>query len=138
MQQVARNLTDCDDGFLRGKKYLIMDRDTKFTKGFRTLLRESGVKPIILPPRSPKMSAHLERFMRSIKTEALCRMIFFGESSLRKATTSYLEHYHQERNHQGLSNRIIEPSESVGQGSGLVKCYQRLGGILRYYERAAA
>jgi len=138
MQQVARNLTDCDEGFLLGKKYLIMDRDTKFTQRFRGLLKESGVKAIRLPPRSPKMSAHLERFMRSIKCEALSRMIFFGENSLRRATISYLAHYHQERNHQGLSNRIIEPGDELGQGSGPVHCRERLGGTLRYYYRDAA
>lgn len=137
MQQIARNLTDCDDGFLLGKRYLIMDRDTKFTDAFRCRLRDSGIKAIRLPPRSPKMQAHLERFMRSIKCEALSRMIFFGESALRKAATAYLQHYHQERNHQGLCNRIIRPSEMVGQGSGSIKCHQRLGGMLRYYERAA-
>jgi len=138
MQQVARNLTECDEGFLLGKKYLIMDRDTKFTASFRGLLKESGVKAVRLPPRSPKMSAHLERFMRSIKSEALSKMIFFGESSLRQATISFLAHYHQERNHQGLSNRIIEPGGELGHGSGPVHCRERLGGTLRYYYRDAA
>jgi len=138
MQQVARNLTDCDEGFLLGKEYLIMDRDTKFTEDFRGLLKESSVKAVRLPPRSPKMSAHLERFMRSIKSEALSRMIFFGESSLRRATISYLAHYHQERNHQGLNNRIIEPGDEVGPGRGVVNCRERLGGTLRYYYRDAA
>ena len=138
MQQVTRNLTDCDERCLLGKKYLIMDRDTKFTEGFRKLLQGSGVKSIRLPPRSPKMSAHLERFMRSIKSEALWRMIFFGERSLRRATISYLEHYHHERNHQGLGNRIIEPGGELGPGVGPVLCRERLGGTLRYYYRDAA
>lgn len=115
-----------------------MDRDTKFTAGFRKLLKESGVKAIRLPPRSPKMSAHLERFMRSIKSEAHSRTIFFSEGSLQRATISFLAHYHQERNHQGLSNRIIEPGGEVGQDRGLVNCRKRRGGTLRYYYRAAA
>ena len=115
-----------------------MDRNTKFTEDFRGLLKESGVKAVRLPPRSPKMSAHLERFMRSIKSEALSRIIFFGENSLRRATISYLAHYHQERNHQGLNNRIIEPGGEVGRGSGVVNCRERLGGTLRYYYRDAA
>ena len=58
--------------------------------------------------------------MRSIKSEALSRIIFFGERSLRRATISYLAHYHQERNHQGLSNRIIKPGDELGQCSGAV------------------
>ena len=82
MQQVARNVTDCDDGFLLGKRYLIMDRDTKFTSDFRRRLKDSGIKSVRLPPRSPKMSAHLERFMRSVKSEAL----FEGNSLGRELT----------------------------------------------------
>jgi putative transposase len=65
-------------------------------------------------------------------------MIFFGERSLRKAVHSYVEHYHKERNHQGLGNSIIEPSEEVGQHDGEIECRERLGGLLRYYYRAAA
>jgi len=84
------------------------------------------------------MSAHLERFMRSIKSEALSRMIFFGERSVRHATISFLAHYHQERNHQGLGNRIIEPGVELGQGRGPVLCRERLGGTLRYYYCDAA
>ena len=138
MQQEARNLTDCNEGILLGKHYLIMDRDAKFTQRFRGLLKESNVKAIRFPRRSPKISAHLERFMRSIKSETLSRMIFFGETSLRRATISYLAHYHQERNHQGLSNRIIEPGDELGKVRGSVHCRERLGGTLRYYYRDAA
>jgi len=65
-------------------------------------------------------------------------MIFFGEKSLRRATTAYLEHYHQERNHQGLVNKLIDPSDEVGRTAGEVKCRERLGGLLNYYYRDAA
>jgi len=109
MKQIARNLTDAEDGFLNGKRYLLMDRDTKFCQGFREILKDEDVKPLRLPPRSPNLNAHIERFMRSIKSEALNRMIFFGEKSLRHATNSFIRHYHEEQNHQGLGNEIIEP-----------------------------
>ena len=104
MMQCARQLTDPFDGFLLGKRYLIHDRDTKFTDAFDHLLRDSGVKPVILPPRSPNLNAHCERFVRSIKEEALGQMIFLGEASLRYVLHQYLSHYHTERNHQGLDN----------------------------------
>ena len=65
-------------------------------------------------------------------------MIFFGEQSLRKAVSSFLEHFHRERNHQGLNNRLIEPGEEVGQRSGEIVSRERLGGLLRYYYRQAA
>lgn len=76
--------------------------------------------------------------MRSIKSECLNRMIFFGENSLRRAVREYLSHYHRERNHQGLENKIIDPDEEVGQIAGKNECRERLGGMLRYYYRDAA
>ena len=65
-------------------------------------------------------------------------MIFFGDKSLRNAVRQYLEHYHTERNHQGIANKIIDPEPGVGQIAGIIECRQRLGGMLRYYHRQAA
>src|SRR6266496_3186861 len=107
MQQCARQLTDPFDGFLLGKRYLIHDRDTKFTQAFDGLLKDSGVEPILLPPRSPNLNAHCERFVRSIKEEALGQMVILGERALYYAIHQYLTHYHTERNHQGLANQLI-------------------------------
>lgn len=76
--------------------------------------------------------------MRSIKDECLNRMLFFGERSLRKATREYAAQYHTERNHQGLDNRLIERADHVGSTVGPIRCFQRLGGMLRFYHRAAA
>jgi putative transposase len=135
MKQVARELTNCDDGFLLDKKVVLMDRDGKFGQAFRDFLDNEGAKPLRLPPRSPNLNAHLERFMKSVKTESLGRMIFFGEKSLRRAVRSYLEHYHTERNH---ANDIIEPVAKVGRADGSIDCRERLGGLLRYYHRQAA
>ncbi len=133
MTQIARNLTDCQDGFLNGKRYLLLDRDAKFTEAFVHVLEQDGVQCLKLPPQSPNLNAHLERFMRSIKEECLSRMIFFGESSLRRAISTYLEHYHAERNHQGLDNGLIQPESDVPSNVGKIECRNRLGGMLRYY-----
>ncbi len=138
MKQIARNLTNFEDGFLNGNRYILMDRDTKFCESFRDFLDDEGVEPVRLPAKSPNLNAHLERFMRSIKSECLDRMIFFGEDSLRKAVRQFLDHYHTERNHQGLENKIIDPGEEVGQVAGKIECRERLGGMLRYYYRDAA
>jgi transposase InsO family protein len=138
MKQIARNLTDCVDGFLRGKRYLLVDRDSKFCPAFKAILENEGVNPVPLPPKSPDLNAHQERFFGSLKSECLERMIFFGERSLRNAVGQYLLHYHGERNHQGLSNKLIEPGEEVGQADGEIECHERLGGLLRYYHRSAA
>ena len=138
MKQIARNLTACEEGFLQGKHYLLMDRDTIFSEGFRGILRGAGVRPVRLPPHSPNLNAHLERFWRSLKEECLDRMIFFGEGPLRRAVQEYVCYYHHERNHQGLENRIIEAGEELGQVKGVIHCRQRLGGTLKYYHRLAA
>ena len=138
MQQIARNLTDVEDGFLKGKRYVLMDRDDKFSPAFREILETGGVDAVPLPPKSPNLNAHLERFHRSLKEECLSRLIFFGETSLRRAVTLFLEHYHAERNHQGLDNRILQPGEEVGRSTGEIECRERLGGLLRYYYRDAA
>jgi putative transposase len=100
-------------------------------------MRIGCVKAFCLPPRSPNLNAHLERFLRSLKAECLDRMIFFGEPSLRRAAITYLAHYHAERNHQGLGNRLIEPEHGVGETVGRVRCRKHLGGMLRYYYRHA-
>jgi transposase InsO family protein len=138
MKQAARELTNFDDGFLNGKRYLIMDRDAKFCESFRAMLEDEGVNCVQLPPRSPNLNAHIERFMKSLKAEALETLILFGESMLRRTIASYLDHYHQHRNHQGLNNRIIEPGNEVGRFEGKVTCQENLGGLLRFYYRDAA
>jgi putative transposase len=138
MQQCARQLTDPFEGFLLGKRYLIHDRDTRFTPAFDGLLKTSGVEPIRLPPQSPNLNAHCERFVRSIKEEVLDRMIFLGEDALRYAIHHYLTYYHQERNHQGLDNQLIAPKPVVGGHMGAVRRRERLGGLLSYYYREAA
>ena len=137
MKQVGRNLTDPFDGFLHGKRYLLMDRDIKYSDAFRSMLDAAGVNCLRLPARSPNLSPHIERFMRSIKEECLERMIFFGEASLRNAIREFLEHYHRERNHQGLGNQLIDAGEEINRMDGGVRCRQKLGGMLRYYYRDA-
>jgi len=116
MLQIARNETDSAGGSLHSKRYLIIDRDTKYSEQFRRLIRDNGTKVIRLPPRSPNLNAYAERFVRSIKDECLDRMIFVGQASLRRAVSEYMHHYHTERNHQGLDNRLIVPTITQAAG----------------------
>jgi len=141
MSQVARNLSDATDGFLVGKRYLIHDRDPLFTGEFLEILEASGMKPVKLPPRAPNLNAQAERFVRTIKETCLERLILFGEGSLRKAIYDFVMHYHHERNHQGLDNRLIMQEESYVSRTGAIQQRQRLGGmlnLLNYYYRQAA
>jgi len=137
MSQIARNLTAADEGILSGKRYLIHDRDTLFTAEFLDMLASAGVKSVKLPPRSPNLNAYAERFVRTIKESCLERMILFGERSLRKAVHEFMVHYHTERNHQGLGNRLVIPEQGQLGNTGAIRRRQRLGGMLNYYHRAA-
>ncbi len=138
MTQIGRNLTDAEDGFLVGKKYLIHDRDPLFTAEFRETLAAAGVESVRLPARSPNLNAYAERFVRTIKESCLERMILFGEQSLRRAIQHFIAHYHRERNHQGLDNRLIFPAPADTDPSAPIERRQRLGGMLNYYYRQAA
>jgi putative transposase len=135
MLQVARNLTDLACGFLRSHRVLICDRDTKFTARFRNTLKASGVRVVFTPVMAPNCNAYAERFVLSIKSECLNRMIFFGEASLRRAVNEYAVHYHRERAHQGLGNKRVETPSPIGTGK--VECTERVGGLLKFYSRAA-
>jgi transposase InsO family protein len=138
IMQIGRNLVDAESGALRAKRYLIIDRDGKYTDQFRRLISETGHKVIRLPPMSPNLNAYAERFVRSIKDECLSRMIFVGQASLRRAIAEYVRHYHAERNHQGLENRLIQPEPGWDGSDGGVHRRRRLGGMLNYYYRASA
>jgi putative transposase len=138
MLQAGRNLTDSESGAMRGKGYVILDRDTKYTDQFRRLIRGSGANVIRLPPRSPNLNAYAERFVRSIKYECLDRMIFIGQASLRRAIAEYANHYHRERNHQGLGNKLIYRSAPIASHDAPIHRRRRLGGMLNFYYREAA
>jgi len=138
MNPMARNLTDAADGFLQGYRHLIQDRSSLFTEQFRETLKTAGVESLTLPARSPNLNAYAERFVRTIKESCLDNMILFGESALREAVFQFVEHYHQERNHQGLENKIIRPEFAEFPGEGSVHRRKRLGGLLNYYYRTAA
>ncbi len=139
MSQIARNVTMEDWGFLRGFRLLIHDRDSKFCARFRAVLRSGGVRSVKLPVRSPNLNAFAERWVRSVKQECLSKLILFGEGSLRRALDQYLAHYHNERNHQGKGNVLLEPrpTDRVGESSGPIDRRKRLGGLLNFYYRRA-
>jgi putative transposase len=137
MSQVSRNVTDASDGFLTGTR-LIHDRDPRFTLAFRETLTAAGVQVVRLPPRSPNLNAYAERFVRTIKESCLDRIILVGEGSLWRAVREFIEHYHRERNHQGLANQLILPVVGQTRGGGRIVSRERIGGLLKYYHGPAA
>src|ERR1700693_2572196 len=110
MLQMARNATDESSGFLRGQRYLLHDRDTKFCAAFLYVLPSSDIRPVALPPRSPNLNAFAERWVGAIRQECLSKLILFGVASLRRALNDYIEYHHFERNHQGKGNLLLFPS----------------------------
>ena len=102
------------------------------------LEQNTDTEVVLLPPKSLNLNAYMERWFRSLKSECLSRIIFFGRRSLENAFGEYVKHYHRERNHQGLGNQLIEPTANVGVVVGRIECRERLGGMLKYYDRRAA
>jgi transposase InsO family protein len=139
MKQIARNLTMDEWGVLKPGQYLIHDGDKKFCASFKGMLDDAGVKRVPLPPRSPWLNSFAERWVQSVKTEALSRMILFGERSLWHVLSEYLAHHHTERPHQGKGNVILFPSShAIPNSDAPIECRERLGGLLKYYHRRAA
>lgn len=138
MRQLARNLTDVEDGFLSGVRYLILDRDPLYTSGFRKMLGDCGVKCLRLPPRSPNLNAFAERWVRAIREECLDHIVPLGEMHLRSVVREYVAHYNLERPHQGLGNELVFPRAGPPRAEGPVRRSERLGGMLNSYDRKAA
>jgi hypothetical protein len=138
MKQIARNVTMEGCGELRDCRYLLHDRDTKFTRSFQAIMASGQIEPLALPAHSPNLNAYAERWVRSVKEECLSRVILLGECSLRRALRNYVDHFHAERNHQGKGNVLLFPRATARQREGPVRCRERLGGLLRYYHREAA
>jgi transposase InsO family protein len=136
MQQLVRTLAMAEDGTAPVPQVLICDRDRKWSGDVRRRLHDAGIRLVLTPERAPNANAYAERFVRSIKEECLDRLIPIGEGHFRRAVTDYVEHYHAERNHQGIGNRLIS-GPSVIQMTSRVRRRPRLGGLLNFYQRAA-
>jgi putative transposase len=141
IMQVARNLLDPEDGFLREATHVIHDRDPLFTKAWVELLKSSGVKSVRIPASRPNCSPYAERFVRTIRTECLDNCFIFGERHLRYLLREFVSHYLGERYHQGLDGRLNSPidgAENDDSAASAIQCRSRLGGLLNYYHREAA
>jgi transposase InsO family protein len=138
MQQMARNATDESWGYLDQQRYASHDRDA-FCASFRATLTSGGIKRSNCPPAVSSLNAFAERWIHSVKQECLSRLVLFGEASLRRALDEFVEHIHAERNHQGKGNVLLFPSNAAirSRPRKSVVCRERLGGLLKYYCRAA-
>jgi len=134
--QTMRHLTDSVEGIVRPPSVLICDRDRKWSIAVQHFLKTAGVRVVQTPFRAPNCNAYAERFVRAIKEECLNRVIPLGERHFRWTVAEFVAPYHNERNHQGLGNDLIDSLQQQPP-CGLVRRKQRLGGILSFYYRAA-
>ncbi len=117
--------------------------DPLYTENVLAIFRSDGVMPVRIPPRSPNLNAHAERFVRSVREECLNHLIIMGERHLRRTLDDYLEHYNTERPHQCIGNQRVRPPPDTKRaandepGRGRVVRRSRLGGLLNSYTRAA-
>jgi transposase InsO family protein len=141
MRQAGRELTAFDDGFLKGKRYLLMDRDKKFCESFRGLLDDEGTKPVRLPPKSPNLNGRVERAILTLRSECLDKFIFFGKQHLDYIVSSFTDYYSLRRAHSSCDSLppIRElPEEVVSLKMSQIKVRSYVGGLVKSYERKAA
>ncbi|MDT4984010.1 MAG: putative transposase [Pseudonocardiales bacterium] len=138
--QQARNLMLALGERADGVRFLIRDRDTKFTASFDTVFADMGIMVLRSPPRAPKANAYAERWVSTIRRECLDRMLIFSERHLARVLADYETHYNSHRPHRALEQRspidagAIEPSCATG----VVRRTQVLDGLINEYRRVAS
>jgi putative transposase len=126
-----------------GVDLVFHDADRTFGRAFDDSLRKKGLRPRRLRPRSPNLNAFVERWIQSIQVECLNHFVVLGAAHLDYLVQEFLTHYHEERPHQGLDNKLIIPGKPPPADEEIpslrqVVCRERLGGLLKHFERRAA
>jgi len=142
MAQQARNLCMFFDEQPEKARYVVCDRDTKFTKQFQEILKDDGVEVVQTAVRAANQNAYAERWAQSLRQECLDHFIIPGERHLRYLVQEYVRYDHAARPRQSLGNLPPDmrevPEEASAIGPDDVVCHEWLGGLLRHYERKAA
>lgn len=145
VEQQARNMCMAAQDDALSARYLIRDRDAKFTRGFDDVFRGEGIIPLKLPPRSPNLNAFCERVILTLKYEALNHFVILGRRHLDHIVKEFVAYYHEFRPHQGIRNVPPHPPPTEDAAKAPdelqtlnVVCHERLGGLLKRYERRAA
>ncbi len=135
--QQARNLSFT--GLLERTRFLIHDRDSKFSAAFDEVFRSEGIKVIHTPIRAPQANAYAERFVRTVRAECLDWLLILGRRHLESVLRVYTTHYNRERPHRGLALLTPETGDPAGSpAAGKIDRRDRLGGLIHEYYRAAA
>jgi putative transposase len=134
--QQARNLSFT--GLFERMRFLIHDRDSKFTASFDEVFRSEGVRVVHTPVRAPQANAYAERFVRTVRTECLDHLLIVGRRHLERILRIYIQHYDSERPHRGLALQTPKAPQLKSLPDGDVQRRDRLGGLIHEYYRAAA
>jgi putative transposase len=119
-------------------KLVTRDNDQIYKQAFDQTLRQEGVDVTRLALRSPNTNAFVERFIQTIQVECLDHFLVFGEKHFDFLVREYVAHYHEERPHQGLGNRLLHGQPPPESSDSSIQCRTRLGGLLKHYHREAA
>ena len=137
VQQIRNLLMDLGDR-ATGFRQLVRDRAGQFTEAFDAVLADAGIEVVKIPPRSPRASAHAERFVLTARTEVTDRMLIFGQRHLRTILDEYAAHYNGRRPHRSLLLHPPGPDHPVADLSQeRIKRRPVLAGLINEYERAA-
>ncbi len=119
-------------------RFLIRDRDARFSAVFDEVFAAAGITVLKTPPRTPRASCYAERWIRTVRAECTDRMLIYGECHLRMVLNEYLDHYNAHRPHQGRGQRPPDHDEHVVVPmEGRIERHAILGGVINEYRRAA-
>jgi putative transposase len=135
--QQARNLSFT--GLFERMRFLIHDRDSKFSAAFDEIFHSEGINVIKTPIRAPQTNAYAERFVRTVRAECLDWLLIVGRRHLEHVLRSYTTHYNRERPHRGLALLTPEPTDAIDPPTvETIERQDRLGGLIHEYYRAVA